>query len=63
MSRKYDVQPGANQVHAWKRAIAERNKAKRRGRWKRPGPAITGYVIMPPDSRSAPRAEDDHSAL
>ena len=45
MSRKYDVQPGADQVQAWKRAIAERNKAKRRGRWKRPGPAITGYVI------------------
>lgn len=52
MSRKYDVQPGADQVAKWKAAIAEHKRNQRRNRWKRPGPAIAGYVIQPPAKRT-----------
>jgi hypothetical protein len=45
MSRKYARNPGTDQIQAWKRAVAGRNRATRRNRWKRPGPQIVGYVI------------------
>jgi hypothetical protein len=48
MSRKYARNPGADQVQAWKRAIAQHNKAKRRNRWKRePAGYTPGMNIIP----------------
>jgi hypothetical protein len=53
MAKRYARNPGTDQIQAWKRAIAQHNKQKRRNRWKRPSPAITGYVIMPPGPTAA----------
>ncbi len=59
MSRRYARNAGADQIQAWKRAVGEHNRNRRRNRWKRPGPAITGYVIQPPPStRPAPKGND-----
>lgn len=39
---------------AWKAAIAEHNASKRRQRWKRPGPQVTGIRIPPPEPPEEP---------
>jgi hypothetical protein len=39
MSRKYDVQPGADQVAKWKAALTQHKRNQRRNRWKRSAPA------------------------
>ena len=41
-------QIGADQLKAWKAALAQQRRQQRRDRWKRPGPQITGIRIPPP---------------
>jgi hypothetical protein len=59
MAERPDVPPAdepvpADQVQRWKAAVAARNAAKRRQRWKRPGPQITGIRIPAPPPPSEP---------
>lgn len=40
--------PTTGQLAEWKKAIAAQRKQKRRDRWKRPDPPVTGVRIPPP---------------
>jgi hypothetical protein len=54
MSKRYARNPGTDQIQAWKHAVAEHNKQKRRNRWKRPAQAYRPGMNVTTPEKSRP---------